>query len=171
VVRIAMQKDRTQRYGTALELARALSATVGSDPGIAESPPMSQLPNVPSMWMPAQASPTPASHSVVPAAPPTFGAQTPPSMAVAGVVATKGPGGTLASSPGPLVGDGPSKVIAVAMHGTLPSENLPVLIAPVTIQTGQGGARAGIPTWTVVVLVVGALIAGFLLGLATARMM
>jgi hypothetical protein len=49
-----------------------------------------------------------------------------------------------------------------ASQGTLPSENLPMFSA-------HGSARRGVAPWLVVVLVVGALVAGFLLGFATAR--
>ena len=76
-------------------------------------------------------------------------------------VSDKGPGGTLASRPSRGVTDPPPH-IGIASQGTLPSENLPMLMAH--------GARRGIAAWAVVVLVLGALIAGFLLGLATARL-
>jgi hypothetical protein len=49
-----------------------------------------------------------------------------------------------------------------ASHGTLPSENLPMFSA-------HGLSRRGVVPWLVIVLVVGALVAGFLLGYATAR--
>lgn len=50
-----------------------------------------------------------------------------------------------------------------ASQGTLPSENLPMFSAHGT------SARRGVVPWLVIVLVVGALVAGFLLGYATAR--
>jgi len=166
VVRIAMQKDRTQRYATALEMARALSAAVGSEPGVAESPPISQLPNVPSVWMPIQASPAPAlAGPGVQASPSSLGGQAPASIVLGSVVVAKGPGGTLTSSPGHAVTDPAPQVsvAAVARHGTLPSENLPMLSAP-------SGGKFGVRRSTVGVLVALALIVGFFLGLATARL-
>ncbi|MCW5837364.1 MAG: hypothetical protein KIS78_33525, partial [Labilithrix sp.] len=81
-----------------------------------------------------------------------------------GADAAKGPGGTLASPAGRAVTEPPPQV-AMAVQGTLPSENLPMLSA-----RGAGGRR-GVAPWAVVVLVVGALFAGFLLGLATARLL
>lgn len=158
-VQLAMQKDRALRYQTALEMARALAGAMGSDAAASGPAPISQLPNIPSVWMPMQASPIAASGAVPGGAPSTVAAQAP---ATVGAEASKGPGGTLASPAGRAITESPPRV-AIAVQGTLPSENLPMLSAP--------GGRRGVQPWAVVVLVVGALFAGFLLGLATARVM
>ena len=57
----------------------------------------------------------------------------------------------------------PQVVMVGASHGTLPSENLPMFRAH------GASSRRGVAPWLVIVLVLGALIAGFLLGFATAR--
>ena len=160
-VQLAMQKDRTQRYQSALEMARALAGAMGETAAAAGPTPISQLPNIPSVWMPVQASPPVASVPAAVGAPSTTVAQVP--ATVLGANLSKGPGGTLASRAGRPVTDPPPQV-AMASQGTLPSENLPMLSA-------HGAAsRRGVAPWAVVVLVVGALFAGFLLGLATARL-
>ncbi len=164
-VQLAMQKDRTQRFQSALEMARALGAAVGTDtamspaahagpstmPGAAlPATPLSRLPDVPSVFLaaPSMAPPSPS----VPAPAMTTPAPTTDGAGLAG------PSGTLASPKGRLVTDPPPKVVMAS--GTLPSENLPMLSAP----------RRGVAPWVVALLVVGALAAGFLLGLASARL-
>jgi hypothetical protein len=100
------------------------------------------------------------------AVPMTMQQAVPPSVAAAAVDldGNVGPGGTLASPHGRSVTEPPPQVIMVgASNGTLPSENLPMF-------SPHGAARRrGVAPWLVIVLVVGALIAGFLLGYATAR--
>lgn len=157
-LQLAMQKDRGQRYQTALEMARALAGAMGTDTAGSAATPISRLPDVPSVWMPVQASPAATSAPAV--AFPAIAAQ-PPDTAIA---PTKGPGGTLASPAGRAVSEPPPQVAMVSTQGTLPSENLPMLMAHVA--TG----RRGVAAWAVVVLVVIALVVGFALGLATARM-
>jgi serine/threonine-protein kinase len=155
-VQLAMQKDRTQRFQTALEMARALSAAMGAEGGPSPGPvPLSRLPDVPSVWMPAVGN---APATMAQAAPPTM-TPVPPQMPEAG---NKGPGGTLASPKGRAVSE-PTPQVAIVRPGnagTLPSENLPML-----------PARRGVAPWLVVVLVLGALVAGVLLGFAAARAM
>jgi eukaryotic-like serine/threonine-protein kinase len=161
-VQLSMQKDRAQRYQSGLEMARALSAALG----IEGAPPtgglpLSRLPDVPSMFVP-MLSASPVASSGPPltqhtAAPMTSASQPPPSHNV-------GPGGTLASPHGRSVTEPPPQVVMVgASQGTLPSENLPMFMAH------GAGSRRGVVPWLVVVLVLGALVAGFLLGFATAR--
>jgi eukaryotic-like serine/threonine-protein kinase len=165
-LQLAMQKDRQQRYQTALEMARALAGAMGTDAANAGPAPISRLPDVPSVWMPMQQPVGMVSAQNVGAggAPATIAAQAPVGGGPATTaVPTKGPGGTLASRPGQSVSEAPPKVAIVSNQGTLPSENLPMFSAH-----GAAGRR-GVPPWAVVVLVVGALLAGFLLGLATAR--
>ncbi len=162
-VQLAMQKDRAQRFQTGLEMARALSAALGAE-GLAPAAglPLSRLPEVPSMFAPMR----PASSGAA-AVPMTVQQALPVSAAAASALdadGNVGPGGTLASPHGRSVTEPPPQVVMVgASHGTLPSENLPMF-------SPHGAARRrGVAPWLVIVLVVGALIAGFLLGYATAR--
>lgn len=169
IVSLAMHKDRTQRYQSALEMARALSAATGEAASSGPAPPISRLPDVPSVWMPTNAAQPSPVTPVVPAHPTLVdtnhgrtgdGDRHPATMVEPPT--DKGPGGTLASRPGRPVTDPPPQIM-IASQGTLPSENLPMLRIH--------GARKGVAVWAVVVLVIGALIAGFLLGLATATTM
>ena len=165
-VQLAMQKDRAQRFQSGLEMARALSAALGVEGTIPPAGlPLSRLPDVPSMYLPMRPSSAPGANANAGApgtmqtpGPPMTTSQPPPELNV-------GPGGTLASprTDARSVTEPPPQVVVVgASHGTLPSENLPMFSA-------HGLSRRGIATWLVIVLVVGALIAGFLLGYATAR--
>jgi serine/threonine-protein kinase len=161
-VQLAMQKDRAQRFQSALEMARALSAALGAEVAPpANALPLSRLPEVPSMYLPVRSSPTASSGPV-----PTqqgVGPQPPP-LAQPAADGNIGPSGTLASPHGRAVTEPPPNVVMVsAAHGTLPSENLPMFSAH-----GASGRR-GVAPWLVIVLVLGALLAGFLLGFAAAR--
>jgi eukaryotic-like serine/threonine-protein kinase len=172
-VQLAMQKDREKRYQSALEMSRALTAAFGTSdtgPSTSASPavsPLSRLPEVPSVWMPVGLAPSagPATGRI-PSAPPPAATQTNPPPAPAGdaTMPSKGPGGTLASPMrGTPSGHPPPPQVAMvgASHGTLPSENLP-MFAPAR-------GKRGIAVPVVIILVTVALAAGFLLGLATAR--
>lgn len=165
-VQLSMQKDRGQRFQNALEMARALTAALGADANPqGQGQPLSRLPDVPSMFVRHSPDPSSGARGSIPS-PSTQGTHTitspPPEPNV-------GPGGTLASRAGANVSEPPPQIQIItgpsrmggASHGTLPSENLPMLSA-------QGGRR-GVAPWLVVVLVLGALIAGFLLGFATAH--
>ena len=163
-VQLAMQKDRAQRFQTGLEMARALSAALGVEGNApATGLPLSRLPDVPSMFAPMR----PSSQGAAPM-PSTVQQAVPLTAAAAAALdadGNVGPGGTLASPYGRSVTEPPPQVIMVgaSQHGTLPSENLPMF-------SPHGAARRrGVAPWLVIVLVVGALIAGFLLGYATAR--
>lgn len=158
IVQTALQKDRSLRYQSALEMARALAAAMGADAN-AGATPISRLPAVPSVWMPMQPSP----GTFVPSAPPppTTAPVQPVTMPV--TPEAKGPSGTLASPMGRPASEPPPQVAIVSTQGTLPSENLPMLSA-------RGASRRGVASWAVVVLVVAALVLGFFLGLATARL-
>jgi serine/threonine-protein kinase len=161
-VQLAMQKDRAQRFQTGLEMARALSAALGAEGGPpAGGMPLSRLPDVPSMFAPMR-TPSPSAN----APPMTMATAPPPPMTSTSPAADPniGPGGTLASPHGRSVTDPPPQIVMVgASQGTLPSENLPMFSAH------GGAARRGVAPWLVIVLVIGALVAGFLLGFATAR--
>lgn len=160
IVQTAMQKDRSQRYQSALEMARALAVAMGADANAAGATPISRLPAVPSMWMPMQPSPGAVVPNTNPP-PPTTAPIQPITMPVTSEA--KGPSGTLASPMGRPVSDPPPRVAIVSTQGTLPSENLPMLSAP-------GARRRAVAPWAVVVLVVSALVVGFFLGLATSRL-
>jgi serine/threonine-protein kinase len=158
-VQLAMQKDRAQRFQTGLEMARALSVALGAEGHPAVGLALSRLPEVPSIFAPMRASGALSYGPPMPmqqATPMTPASQPPGDIYV-------GPGGTLASPLGHSVTVPPPQVVAVgASHGTLPSENLPMLSA-------HGPVRRGVAPWLVIVFVASALIAGFLLGFATAR--
>jgi serine/threonine-protein kinase len=163
-VQLAMQKDRTQRFQTGLEMARALSAALGAEGHVPPAGlPLSRLPDVPSMFAPVRSSlpsgaPPPLTMASAPPPPITSASQPPPELNI-------GPGGTLASPHGRSVTEPPPQVVMVgASQGTLPSENLPMFSA-----RGALDRRRGVVPWLVIVLVVGALVAGFLLGYATGR--
>jgi eukaryotic-like serine/threonine-protein kinase len=164
-VQLAMQKDRTQRFQSALDMARALSVAVGFDAPSAPAQALSRLPEVPSVWAPGSSMPAAAMNAATiatPSVPPTHA----PGPQAPAEAAPKAPGDTLASREGPRVTDPPPQIVIVgASHGTLPSENLPMLSGP-----GERGRR-GIAPGLVVVLVLGALVAGYLLGFASARML
>jgi eukaryotic-like serine/threonine-protein kinase len=154
LVQKGMSKDRTQRYQTALEMARALGAAMGEN---VAAIPLSRLPDVPSLYAPL---PPPAgSHQGAATIVQQAAPETP--MMVTGPPTSTGPSGTLASRHGASVSEPPPQIVIVPNGGTLPSENLPMLAA--------AGARRGVPLAIVIVLVVGALAAGFLLGFAVAR--
>jgi serine/threonine-protein kinase len=153
-VQLAMQKDRAQRFQSALEMARALSAALGAEGAPpAAGLPLSRLPDVPSVFAPMV---TRASGDAD--APTLVTAPLGPASA-----ADVGPSGTLASERGRAVSDPSPQVVVLggsAQGGTLPSENLPMWSAP----------RRGVAPWLVIVLVVGALAAGVFLGFATGRL-
>jgi eukaryotic-like serine/threonine-protein kinase len=152
---LAMQKDRAARFQSALEMARALSAALGEGGVIANADPMSRLPDVPSVFAPPGVGGAP--RVVAPRAPPPSAPPPTPAVAAHG----PGPSGTLASPRGRAVTDPPPRVVmAGAAAGTLPSENLPML----SPHRGRGVAA-----WLVAVLVLLALVAGFVLGFASAR--
>jgi len=164
-VQLAMQKDRAQRFQSALEMARALSGALGAEVAApAAGTPLSRLPDVPSMFVRQQGPSSPSTQSgpfgatpSVPPVPATTTTSVPPDPA------NIGPGGTLASPHGRSVTEPPPHVVVVgASQGTLPSENLPMF-------SPHGSGRRGVAPWLVILLVVAALVAGFLLGFATAR--
>lgn len=163
----ALEKDREQRFQSALEMSRALTAaTSGADAAAAsrvEGLPLSRLPDVPSLFAPSVAQPPMTAAATMPQ----------PAPDTMNRIPLKAPGGTL-TSPGPAsaVSDPQPHVIVVAASGghaageTLPSKDLPMLPA-----RGSMPPRAGVAPGVVVALVVGALFAGALIGFAVARMM
>jgi serine/threonine protein kinase len=169
----ALLKDRDQRFQTALEMARALTAAMPhmGQPDVAHGKPagaipLSRLPDVPSVFAPSALHASTPAVSAVPSTAPAVPATAPVDPALAQTVA---PGSTLAS-PTPAQAAPPEQqphIVVIAPQGalgeTLPSKDLPML-AP-------GGARIvrGVAPLVVVMLVTGALLAGFLLGWAFAR--
>jgi hypothetical protein len=140
-------------------MARALAAAMGAEGAASPGPaPLSRLPDVPSVWMrPQELMGNAPNPTVAQQAPPTMTPVPPPDV----TTGNKGPGGTLASPKGRAVSE-PAPQVAIVTPGTagtLPSENLPML-----------PFRRGVAPWLVVVLVLGALVAGVLLGFAAARM-
>jgi serine/threonine-protein kinase len=159
----ALKKDRGERFGSALEMARALSSV---SPGLGQQP-LSRLPDVGAIFAPSSL-PGPAGPSS-----PTVPQGPGPSTVAAAVAPVpdarpaRGVGDTLSSaaSVGLVAGPAPTVVEVVeppVHHGTtLQSEDLPVL--------ERGPPRRGVAAAVVVALVMGALVAGFLLGWTFAR--
>ncbi len=157
IVERAMSKDRDQRFGSALEMARALGAALGADPGAMSA--LSHLPDVPSVFTPAASSGSaPSQH---PPAAPTLKEQQP---SVDHISFPKvGPSGTLASGASRPLSRPPPNVVVVDHGGTLPSEDLPMLGAPSRRSFHPG---RGVRWWVVVVLVLVALSVGLAVGFA-----
>jgi serine/threonine-protein kinase len=174
----ALKKDREERFPSALEMARALAAAVPhlahrSDGSVgritaATALPLSRLPDVPSVFTPSLLSPTTPDYSHGGSSAPATTAASEYSSARPAAPA-RAPGGTLASpaaSQPPLADPAPRVMMAPQSLGeTLPSKDLPIISA-----RGPATIVQGVPPWAVVVLVMGALVAGFLLGWAFARM-
>lgn len=163
LVQSSMTKDRAQRLASALEMARMLGS-IGDGAiagGSTTAIPLSRLPDVASVWAPVHGDQgRKIASGFPPPAPPTVtqGGQ-------GGQVQEhdpRGPGGTLASpSSPPRASESPPNVVMVgATQGTLPSENLPMLLP------GGAAASEGVRKGVVVALVLGALAVGFLLGYA-----
>jgi serine/threonine protein kinase len=165
-VQLAMQKDRSQRFPSAQEMARALAMAMGPEVGSSPSPALSKLPDVASVWsgsggVSVSAEATSGATIVQPTVPPPPAL---PAMITPAGASPTGPGGTLASREGPRVSDPPPQVVVVGKHGTLPSGSIPMLAAH------DATARRGVPPGLVVLFVLGALGVGFLLGFAAAKM-
>jgi serine/threonine-protein kinase len=150
----ALKKDRNDRFPSAIEMARALSALAPA----AGQQPLSRLPEVASLLAPS-----------VGGAPATFASprpqpspSPPPPASPAEAPGGRGSGDTLSSpiARGLVVRPPPEppvvQVLERAPGTTLPSEDLPIF--------ERGRARAGVAPVVVVGLVVAALVAGFLLG-------
>ena len=169
VIARGMQKDMTLRFGSALEMARALPdasgggsdrAGRGSDaPSRANVTPLSRLPAVPSVFAPISGiSPGASSERQTPAAP----AFIPP------ITEPKPPGGTLQSASPAVIHSpipSPNVIVVEPRDHTMPSKDLPVLDGP----DERGVLFRGVAAWVVIILVILALGAGFALGFAVAR--
>ena len=163
VVERGMQKDPAQRFASAMEMARALPqaaaapAAAGNPDATRTNPsPLSRLPAVPSIFGPGSIgiSPGASSERSAPAATPQD------------VRAARPTGGTLQSATtGPAMGGTPIPprviVLDIPQGTTMPSEDLPMLMAP----GGVGMVPAGsVAKRIVVVLVIMALAVGFAVG-------
>jgi serine/threonine-protein kinase len=156
-----LSKNRDDRFPTALEMARALVAAAphaASHLGDARAHALSRLPEVASIFAPQVGAGVPSTARMDGGGTGTTGLH----PASPDTPADRAPGGTLASAkPGQPVSDPPPRVMVVApanVSETLPSKDLPI------IGRGPGGRGAGVAPALVVVLVAGALLAGFLLG-------
>ncbi|MFO0677853.1 MAG: protein kinase [Polyangiaceae bacterium] len=158
----AMQKDRSLRFQSALGMGRALAMAGNDEQSAVRVAVLSRLPEVPAVYAPPS-----AVAAARPSQPPegTGGHARMPS-----VPPPTTPGGTLTSPRSRTVSEHPPAVVMVqapsSRDGTLPSEHLPMVQ-----KRGFAPARVvgGVPPVLVVVLVLLALLAGFLLGFATAR--
>ena len=162
----ALRKNRDERFGSALKMARALAAVA---PGLAGREgagarsvppvaiPLSRLPDIPSIFEPSTG--FARLDAPVLSAGPTSPAPT--ESAVSRVRASSAPsgssGGTLASAvPAHHVSEPTPQVVVVApapIAGTLPSNDLPIV-----------GRARGVPRRLVAILVAAALLVGFALG-------
>jgi serine/threonine-protein kinase len=169
IIARAMEKDPARRWGSALEMARALAAAAASTPPPPNAPepsrlnvtPLSRLPAVPSLFGPPSGiSPGASSERHTPVAPELD-------------LGDKGrtPSGTLPSA----AGGGPNalntpapqvRVVEAPQGATMPSHDLPVLEA---VEEGKPRIARGVSAGLVVVLVLAALAAGFVLGFVVGR--
>ncbi len=172
IVERAMQKDMTRRFSSALEMARALpvgttSPSATTDTSRGHGIPLSRLPSVPSIFGPGSAGISPGAsserHTPIASVAPTLDPTPHP-------LDGKSPGGTLQSAGGAVQINtpipAPRVVVVEPRDHTMPSKDLPVLEAP-----GGPVLRRSVTAWVVVILVVAAMAAGLLLGIAVARSM
>jgi serine/threonine protein kinase len=167
IVERAMQKDPAQRFASALEMARAL-AGLNPTPVPLVAPegytnpnptPLSRLPAVASVFGPAANGISPGASSE---------RRTPIAEDHLTVLAARPGGGTLQSAAAVHIPTPPPPrvlVIDAPAGSTMPSHDLPVLEPP------RGALARPVAAWVVVILVVCALAAGFVLGFAVARPM
>ena len=185
----ALKKDRSERFSSAVDMARALAVAL---PGLGGRPsgppvPLSRLPDVPAIFAPDLGAPRTAAsphggqgHGREP------GHGVPPTAAMnalldigTGPQPARTPGGTLNSPAAPAIVEAPANVAFATPKSsfgeTLPSKDGPRARSRGSRKSGEGadgeGALTrGISGWLTIVLVLGALVAGFLLGLAFDRM-
>ncbi len=165
VVARALKKNRDERYSSALEMGRALSAAIGEGtrtdasvgfPPAAAAPALSRLPDVAPLFAPSAGAVSAGASSAVRTS----------AASAAPIEARRPGGGTLASaaeSP-PTVDTPPHVAIAPEpLGGTLPSKNVPSRLDRAAL---AGRARGRLLTACLVAL---ALVAGFVLGWLVAR--
>jgi serine/threonine protein kinase len=167
----ALKKDRDARFSTAGEMSRALAAAVPGSSGRVSGPPaaLSRLPDVPSIFGPpgdpsptlgSPASPTGGRESARP------GTKAAPDFGQVLFNQPRPAGSTLSSPAAPAVIEPPVNVVLAAPKASF-GETLPSKDGPRA--SGRIGRRV-VSVKLVVVLVLAALVAGFLLGWAFGRM-
>jgi serine/threonine protein kinase len=167
----ALKKDRDARFPTAGEMSRALAAAVPGSSGRVSGPPaaLSRLPDVPSIFGPpgdpsptlgSPASPTGRRESARP------GTKAAPDFGQVLFNQPRPAGSTLSSPAAPAVIEPPVNVVLAAPKASF-GETLPSKDGPRA--SGRIGRRV-VSVKLVVVLVLAALVAGFLLGWAFGRM-
>jgi eukaryotic-like serine/threonine-protein kinase len=183
----ALKKDRNERFSSALEMARALAEALPGIAGRASGPPvpLMRLPDVPGVFARDAASPPTAASPKAPQECGDYGKRLPPTAAMNALLDTgkspqpaRAPGGTLNSPAQPVIVEAPTNV-AFATPKSSFGETLPSKdgskdgLGGRARKRSEGEAGAltrGPSSWLTVVLVLGALVAGFLLGLAFDRM-
>jgi serine/threonine-protein kinase len=170
----ALKKDRNERFSTAGEMARALTAAVPGIGGRASGPPLplSRLPDVPSIFGPAgdptptaasPPSPTGARESARP------GTKASPDLGQVLFNHPRPAGSTLSSPAAPAVVEPPVNVAMAAPKASF-GETLPSKDGPRGSRDKRGAGGRVVSVKLVVALVLAALVAGFLLGWAFGRM-
>jgi serine/threonine protein kinase len=166
----ALKKDRAERFSSAIEMARALSTAVPGIGGRASAAPLplSQLPDVPSLFGPTLGSPataaSPGGMLDSRAVPQTAEM---PTQEISGTQPRAG--GTLASQAASPVIDAPANV-AFAQPKTSFGETLPSKDGPRASRSPDSRRGRGVGVGLVTVLVAAALAAGFVLGWLVGRM-
>ncbi len=173
----ALKKDRNERFSTAGEMARALTAAVPGVGGRVSGPPLplSRLPDVPSIFGPpgdptptlgSPASPTGKRES---ARPGTKAAPDAPNLGQVIFDQPRPAGSTLSSPAAPAVIEPPVNVVMAAPKASF-GETLPSKDDPRASGASSRMGKRAVSVKLVVVLVLAALVAGFLLGWAFGRM-
>jgi serine/threonine-protein kinase len=183
----ALKKNRDERYASALEMARTLAgiapgAAVPAD-GVARLASAETVTRFALVETVAQFAPAEAAARVAPSATPWTSPGDPPAtfrQSGTGLAPAAGatpgnrrsepappipraPGGTLASAAiMPFRGEAGSNVLTPSVESRLVGETLPSTDLPIIVRGVE--AKRGVPRTVVVMLVVGALVVGFLLG-------
>jgi serine/threonine-protein kinase len=173
----ALKKDRTERFSSAVEMARALSTIPGVG-GRASGPPvpLSRLPDVPSLFMPPGTAASPGqagpgdSMRAVP-----LTAEMPTAVQPEPNAPPRSPGGTLASPAVPVGVEAPANAnvnVAFAAPKSAFGETLPSKDGHRTSKSpdARRGAGRGVGVGIVVALVLAALGLGFAAGFFVGRL-
>ena len=174
----ALKKDRSERFSTASEMARALAAAAPGIGSRASGPPLplSRLPDVPSMFGPPgdPIADGPEPERARERAAPRGRREGAGAQELGQVLFNKprgaaGAGGTLSSPAAPAVVDPPVNVVFAAPKASF-GETLPSKEGSRGKASGPSSGKRVVSVNLVVVLVLGALVAGFLLGWSVGRM-
>jgi hypothetical protein len=165
----ALKKDRNERFSTAGEMARALSAAVPGIGGRASGPPvaLSRLPDASADPPPTAASPQGQGEVAKRSTKPAKGS---PDLGQVLFHRPRAEGGTLSSPIARAVVDPPVNVAFASPKGSSFGETLPSEDGPRSGRRKRGPGGRVVSVNLVVVLVLVALVAGFLLGWACGRM-